>query len=84
MDYPGRQRLKILGHLRMIDPEGDPKLAERLCPPPELRRRVERLVLIDVVGFDWNCPAYITPRYTLQEIRDAIASGGLDVKIAAE
>jgi predicted pyridoxine 5'-phosphate oxidase superfamily flavin-nucleotide-binding protein len=75
MDYPRRQRLKILGHMRMIEPCDDPKLAERLCPTPELRRRVERLVLIDVVGFDWNCPAYITPRYTPQEIRDAIAHG---------
>jgi predicted pyridoxine 5'-phosphate oxidase superfamily flavin-nucleotide-binding protein len=84
MDYPRRQRLKILGHMRTTDAHGEPKLAERLCPTLELRRRAERLVLIDVVGFDWNCPAYITPRYSLDEIRDAIASGRLDKEIVGE
>jgi uncharacterized protein len=25
------------------------------------------------VGFDWNCPQYITPRYTVAEIEESIA-----------
>jgi hypothetical protein len=33
----------------------------------------ERLVKIKVVAFDWNCPKYITPRYTLAEIEAAMA-----------
>lgn len=68
MDYPGRQRLKILGHARTVDAKADPALADRLAPTPELRSRVERVVLVDVVGFDWNCPAYITPRFTEEEV----------------
>jgi hypothetical protein len=80
MDYPRRQRLKILAHARTLDARADPALAERLAPAG-LRGRVERLVLLDVVGFDWNCPAYITPRFTEAEIREA--SAPLHARIAA-
>lgn len=31
----------------------------------------ERALLIDVVGFDWNCPQHITPRFTEAEIAAA-------------
>jgi hypothetical protein len=33
--------------------------------------RVEGLVTVEVVAFDWNCPKYITPRYTADEVRAA-------------
>ena len=26
--------------------------------------RTERVFVVDVVSFDWNCPQYITPRFT--------------------
>ena len=68
MDYPHRERLKILGHARVIDARERPHVLEQLTPTPELRGKVERLFLIDVVSFDWNCPQYITPRYTEGEI----------------
>lgn len=67
MDYPQRQRLKILGHARVIPARDNPDLAEQLAPGP-LRARVERLFLIQVVSYDWNCPQYITPRFTAAEI----------------
>ena len=73
MDYPQQTRLKILGHGRVVDARENGRLADQLCPSPELRDKVERLFLIHVVGFDWNCPKYITPRYTSGEIREAIA-----------
>ncbi len=67
IDYPRGERLKILGHARVLDAREHPDLADQLSPTPELRNRIERLFLIDVVGFDWNCPQYITPRYTEAE-----------------
>jgi len=73
MDYPNRTRLKILGHARVIDAKKDPELTEKLTPPTNLRGKVERLFLINVIGFDWNCPQYITPRYTEDEVRAAVA-----------
>ncbi|MGP4687876.1 pyridoxamine 5'-phosphate oxidase family protein [Agrobacterium pusense] len=68
MDYAHRQRLKIFGRIRIIDAADDPSLAERLTVP-DYSARVERLVLIGVEAFDWNCPQHITPRFTLAELQ---------------
>lgn len=67
MDYPNQARLKILGRARVIDEDSDPDMLARL-EDPHYRARVERGVVIHVEGFDWNCPKYITPRYTKEEI----------------
>jgi predicted pyridoxine 5'-phosphate oxidase superfamily flavin-nucleotide-binding protein len=71
MDYAHRQRLKIFGHMRIIDAADDPALAERLTVP-SYPGRVERLVLIAVEAFDWNCPQHITPRFTQAELEAAL------------
>ena len=72
MDYPNRERLKIMGHARVEDAREHPDLVARFAEP-EVQRIVERIFLIDLVSFDWNCPKYITPRYTAAEIEAAIA-----------
>jgi len=73
MDYPNRERLKILGHAQVLDAREHPALADQLTPTPELRSKIERLFLIEVVSFDWNCPQYITPRFTEAEVEQAVA-----------
>ncbi len=73
MDYPNRERLKILGHAKVLDARGNADLADQLSPSPELRAKIERLFLIDVVSFDWNCPQYITPRFTEEQVRAAVS-----------
>lgn len=72
MDYAHRQRLKIFGHLRMLDAAEDPALAARLSLAG-YRARVERLALITVAAYDWNCPQHITPRFTQAELEVALA-----------
>ena len=72
MDYPRRERLKILGHGRVADAREHPELVSQFAEP-EARGIAERVFLIDVVSFDWNCPKYITPRYTEEEVREAVA-----------
>jgi len=72
MDYPQRTRLKILGHARVEDSRQHPELVAQLAEPG-VQRIVERLFFIDVVSFDWNCPKYITPRYTAAEVEEAVA-----------
>jgi predicted pyridoxine 5'-phosphate oxidase superfamily flavin-nucleotide-binding protein len=69
MDYPNRTRLKIIGHAKWIEPGTDPKLEASLGNLPP-RTRVERIFVIDVVGFDWNCNQHITPRYTMDEMEE--------------
>ena len=72
MDYPGQRRLKIWGRARLIDEDTEPALIAKL-ESPDYRARVERGVVITVEAFDWNCPKYITPRYTQAEVETAIA-----------
>ena len=72
MDYPRRERLKILGHAAVKDARQHPELVEQLAEP-DARRIVERLFIIHVLSFDWNCPQYITPRFTAAEIEATIA-----------
>ena len=71
MDYPRKARLKLLGHAQVVEAAEDTGLARELRddggPEPE------RLVTIDLVAMDWNCPKYITPRLTEAEIEAAFA-----------
>lgn len=71
MDYPNRQRLKLLGCLRSYEPDERPDLAERLALPG-YKARVERLVTVTVEASDWNCPQHITPRFTEAEVKAAV------------
>jgi len=72
MDYPQRTRLKIMGHARLEDARKHPELVAKLAEP-EVRDQVERLFFIDVVSFDWNCNQHITPRYTVEDIKEIVS-----------
>ncbi|MFM5895497.1 MAG: pyridoxamine 5'-phosphate oxidase family protein [Novosphingobium sp.] len=71
MDYPGRRRLKILGHARIASAAGEPELIASLMPEG-YKALPERAYLIDVLGYDWNCPQHITPRFTEAEVAAAV------------
>jgi predicted pyridoxine 5'-phosphate oxidase superfamily flavin-nucleotide-binding protein len=73
MDYPNRERLKILGHAQVLDVREHVALSDQLTPTPELRSKIERLFLVEVISYDWNCPQYITPRFTEAEVERAVA-----------
>ena len=90
MDYPNRTRLKMQGEARMLDAGDDPALARELAQEGE--GPVERLVTIKIVARDWNCPKYITPRFTEAEVQAIIApqlnslleeNAGLKAQVAA-
>jgi predicted pyridoxine 5'-phosphate oxidase superfamily flavin-nucleotide-binding protein len=67
MDYPNRRRLKILGHMRVVDADDVTPEALAAVDLGDYSARVKRAVYIDVAAFDWNCPQHITPRYTEEE-----------------
>jgi uncharacterized protein len=71
MDYPQRTRLKLLGHARVLDAREHPELVDQLAPEP-LRGKVERLFLVQVISYDWNCPQYITPRFSAADIANYV------------
>jgi len=71
MNYPVRERLKIIGHAHVLGAEEAREIALELIVPAGAK--IERVFVIDVVGFDWNCPKYITPRFTREEVAEAVA-----------
>ncbi|CAE6731986.1 Pyridoxamine 5\\'-phosphate oxidase-related FMN-binding [Nitrospira defluvii] len=79
MDYKNRERLKILGHARVEDVRDHSALAVRLTQG-DSQPKAERIVIIEVVSYDWNCPKYITPRYSIDEVEELV--GPLKSRIA--
>jgi uncharacterized protein len=66
MDYPHEARLKVIGHARAVERDRELEARVRLEGDDA---KVERVVVIEVVAFDWNCSQHITPRWTEEEIR---------------
>lgn len=71
MDYANRRRLKLLGHASIVEAADDPAAVTALMPP-DYRAKPERAFLVDVIGWEWNCPQHITPRFTEAEMMEAI------------
>jgi predicted pyridoxine 5'-phosphate oxidase superfamily flavin-nucleotide-binding protein len=69
MDYRERRRLKIIGHARLSEDEA----IMNALATTDRQAVPERAFLIDVAGFDWNCPQHITPRFTEAEVKAATA-----------
>lgn len=72
MDYPNQRRLKILGKAKIVQLDEDPALVTSLVDA-DYKAVPEHIYVIDVVGFDWNCPQHITPRFTEAEVAAAVA-----------
>lgn len=72
MDYPNRRRLKIYGQLRSIALGADPALTEAVVEAG-YRGRPERLMIVSLAAFDWNCPQHITPRFSAAELETVLA-----------
>jgi len=74
MDYPYQTRLKILGRVEIHEHDAAaPELIEQFRTTTEKGDVIERVLLIHVEAFDWNCPQHITPRYTAEELQDILA-----------
>jgi predicted pyridoxine 5'-phosphate oxidase superfamily flavin-nucleotide-binding protein len=71
MDYAGRRRLKMYVKVEAKGLDDDPALAEKLVVAG-YRAKPERILLLHLLAFDWNCPQHITPRFTDAEIALAI------------
>jgi uncharacterized protein len=72
IDYPAQARLKIVGRAEILEGEAAKDWIARLRDPSE-KTPIERVFLIHVEGFDWNCPQHITPRFTEEQIKEALA-----------
>ena len=80
MDYANRQRLKLFGRLHLLELSDAPPDLSRAVELPSYRARVERIALVGVEAFDWNCPQHITQRFTLDQVE--LAAQPLHERIA--
>jgi uncharacterized protein len=71
VDYPRQARLKILGHVEIFEGDSAADWIKRVRLPGD-NSVIERVFVIHVEAYDWNCPQHITPRYTAEEIREGM------------
>ena len=71
MDYPARARLKIFATAEIVELKDNPELFESL-DLGDYKYRPERMMLFHIEAYDWNCPQHITPRFTVDEIENAL------------
>lgn len=69
MDYANRRRLKIYARIEVVEAKDAPELIAQL-QDASYEAQVERAMVLHVEAFDWNCPQHITPRYTIEEVRE--------------
>ena len=70
MDYLNHARLKIQGRARLVKAaDVDPMILESVSDGGPL---VERVLTVDIVAMDWNCPKYIPTLYPEAVIQNVI------------
>lgn len=73
VDYPSRARLKIYAKAEIVNLADDP-LLYNVLNLEDYKFRPERMIVLHVEAYDWNCPQHITPRYTAEDVEEAFAS----------
>lgn len=72
VDYPAKTRLKILAKAEILELKDEPKLYDSL-DLDDYKFKPERMMLLHIEAYDWNCPQHITARYTVEHIEEAFA-----------
>lgn len=70
MDYARQRRVKLWGQAKFV--EDDPDLLARLVDD-EYQAVPQRALLFSLEAWDINCPQHITPRFTEDDIVEAVA-----------
>ena len=84
VDYPAKARLKIYARAEIVELADNPDLYNVL-DLSDYKFRPERMMVLHIEAYDWNCPQHIVPRYTIQEIEAAMApQWDLIAKLEAE
>jgi predicted pyridoxine 5'-phosphate oxidase superfamily flavin-nucleotide-binding protein len=69
MDYANQQRLKIWAETDVLHAADHLDWVEKL-KTLDYATIIERIFILKVQAFDWNCPQHIVPRYTKEEIQN--------------
>lgn len=68
MDYPRQARLKVFAKVSVVDIENNLEI-KQLFETMATKFKIERALEFRLEAFDWNCPKYITPRYTENDVK---------------
>ncbi len=71
VDYPRQARLKVLGRAEVFEGKDAVPWLEQV-KVSGYKAHIERVFVIHVEAFDWNCQQHIIPRYTAEEIHAAV------------
>lgn len=71
LDYPRRARMKIFAHAEIVPLDADQALA-KLVVDQNYQAKPERIIVLHLEAFDWNCQQHITPRFTEDEVAEAV------------
>ncbi len=72
MDYPSQRRLKLWAESTVVDANENSALLEQLRMEG-YKAKLERIVVLKIQAYDWNCPQHIVPRYTQAQFEEFIA-----------
>lgn len=83
MDYPAKARLKIYAEAEVVELKDNPDLFMMLNLA-DYKFRPERMMVLHIKAFNWNCPQHITPRFTEKEIQAFASQMDYIAKLEAE
>lgn len=73
VDYPTKTRLKIYAKAEIVELKYNPTLYD-LLNLENYEFRPNRMIILHIEAFDWNCPQHITSRYTYEEVEEVFTS----------
>jgi hypothetical protein len=73
VDYPARARLKIFAKAEIVELKDNPELYD-LLDLSDYKFKPDRMMVLKIEAYDWNCPQHIIPRYSAEEIEQAFTS----------
>ncbi|CAN5506304.1 pyridoxamine 5'-phosphate oxidase family protein [soil metagenome] len=68
MDYTTKTRLKIYAEAEVVEVKDNASLFNQLNLA-DYQFKPERMLVLSVKAYNWNCPQHIIPRFTLDEIK---------------
>ena len=71
VDYPNKRRLKLYAKAEIVELKDNPELLQNL-DLEDYKFQPERMMVFNIEAFDWNCPQHITPRFTVEEVEEAL------------
>jgi predicted pyridoxine 5'-phosphate oxidase superfamily flavin-nucleotide-binding protein len=73
VDYPARARLKIYAQAEIVELKNHDDIYA-LLDLGDYKFRPERMIVLHISAYDWNCPQHITPRYTAADLEHVFKS----------